>query len=84
MLRTALAVSVAALVLAAVNGSAQAAPIPPLAAGITANVSDVRDVSWRRCWRDRWGRVRCRCFQYLRRRVVKLGRSCLAASAFVF
>jgi hypothetical protein len=60
MLRTALAMLVAGLVLVAVNGSAQAAPIPPLAAGITANVSDVTDVSWRRCWRDRWGRRHCR------------------------
>jgi hypothetical protein len=45
MLRTALLMLIAGLVLVAVNGSAQAAPIPPLAAGITANVSDVTDVS---------------------------------------
>ena len=60
MLRTALLMLIAGLVLVAVNGSAQAAPIPPLAAGITANVSDVTDVSCRRCWRDRWGRRHCR------------------------
>jgi len=70
MLRTALAMLVAGLVLVAVNGSAQAAPIPPLAAGITANVSDVTDVSWRRCWRDRWGRRHCRtCWRDRRGRV---------------
>jgi hypothetical protein len=33
MLRTALLMLIAGLVLVAVNGSAQAAPIPPLAAG---------------------------------------------------
>ena len=75
MFRTALAMLVASLVLLAVNGSAKAAPIPPLAAGITASVSDVTDVSWRRCWRDRWGACAVGDFQaLLRRRVVQLGR----------
>ena len=61
MLRTAFAISTAGLVLATLSGTpAQAAPIPPLTSGITANVSDVTDVSWRRCWRDRWGRRHCR------------------------
>lgn len=50
---------VGGLVLVVVNGSARAVPIPPLV-GIIAQVGDVTDVFWRRCWRDRWDRVRCR------------------------
>jgi hypothetical protein len=73
MLRTVFAMAVAGLVLAVLPGTAQAAPIAPLAQGVTAELSDVTQISWtrcsrdrwgrrhcRRCWRNRWGRVRCR------------------------
>jgi len=63
MLRTVFAMAIAGLVLAAVPGTAQAAPIAPispLALGVTAEHGDVMDVGWRRCWRDRWGRRHCR------------------------
>jgi hypothetical protein len=49
MLRTVFAMAVAGLVFAAVSGTAQAAPIAPLAVGVTAELSDVSQVSWRRC-----------------------------------
>lgn len=60
MLRTVFAMSVAALLFAAIPGSAKAAPIAPLPAGVAAQLSDVTEVRWRRCWRDRWGRMHCR------------------------
>ena len=60
MLRMVFAMAFAGLVLTAVSGAAQAAPIAPLAAGVTAELGDVTQVSWRRCWRDRWGRLHCR------------------------
>jgi hypothetical protein len=60
MLRTAFAVAVAGLIFVAVSGTSQAAPIVPPPAGLTAHLNDVTEVSWRRCWRDRWGRMRCR------------------------
>jgi hypothetical protein len=60
MLRTVFAMAVAGLVLAAVHRTAQAAPIAPLPPGVTADVSGVTDVSRRRCWRTRWGRLHCR------------------------
>jgi len=60
MLRTIFAMTFAGLVIAAIPGTAQAAPIAPITTGIAAEVSDVLDVAWRRCWRDRWGRVHCR------------------------
>ena len=52
-MRTTFAIAVAGFVVMAVSGSAQAVPIVPLAVGVTANLSDVTQVSWRRCWRDR-------------------------------
>jgi hypothetical protein len=49
-MRTLLAMVAAGLVLAALSGiPAQAAPIAPLTAGITADFSDVTQASWRRC-----------------------------------
>ena len=60
MLRTVFAIAVAGLIFADLSGIAQAAPVAPLPAGITAGLSDLTDVSWRRCWRDRWGRMHCR------------------------
>jgi hypothetical protein len=60
MLRPVFSMAVAGLVLAVVSGTAQAAPTIPLAAGVTADLSDVMQVSRRRCWRTRWGRLHCR------------------------
>lgn len=60
MLRTVFAIAVAGLIFAAVFGTAQAAPVAPLPAGVTADLSYLTDVQWRRCWRDRWGRLHCR------------------------
>ena len=60
MLRTTFAIAIAGFIVMAVSATAQATPIVPLAVGVTANLSDVTQVSWRRCWRDRWGRVHCR------------------------
>ena len=40
---------------------ASAAPVVPLSKGVIESVnSNVTDVQWRRCWRDRWGRLVCR------------------------
>jgi len=60
MLRTVFAITFAGLIFVAVSGTAQAAPVVPLPAGVTADLSYLTDVQWRRCWRDSWGRVRCR------------------------
>ena len=55
---------VAGLVIAAAVPSAQAAPIISLPHSAIVGLSDVQDASWRRCWRDRWGRLRCtRCWR---------------------
>jgi|HubBroStandDraft_4_1064222.scaffolds.fasta_scaffold381707_2 hypothetical protein len=55
MLRTAFAGAVAGLIVMALSGTAQSAPLAPLPPGITAHLADPTDVAWRRCWRDRWG-----------------------------
>ena len=60
MLRTVFAIAVAGFIFAAVSGTAQAAPGAPLPAGVTTGLSNLTDASWRRCWRDRWGRLHCR------------------------
>jgi ABC-type glycerol-3-phosphate transport system substrate-binding protein len=67
MTRTFFAMAVAGLLLAAVSGTSQAAPIAPLPAAAAADHSGVTQVYWhrwhrgwhRRCWRGRWGRVHC-------------------------
>ena len=72
MRRTAFALIVAALAFIAVAGTSQAAPIAPLAAGVTGNTDHdgLTQVYWhrgwgwhrgwhRRCWRGRWGRLHC-------------------------
>jgi hypothetical protein len=74
MTRTVFAMTAAALLTLAVSGTAQAAPIAPLGAAVTADQSNVTPVYWRyhhwyghrwyghrrHCWRGRWGRVHCR------------------------
>ena len=54
-MRIVLAIVFAGLIVAAVPGTAQSAPIPPIPAGTTVQLTDLTDVAWRRCWRDRWG-----------------------------
>jgi len=64
MIRTVFAMAVAALVLAAVSGTSQAAPIAPLPTGVAADSShgNVTHVWYRHrhCWRGRYGYVHCR------------------------
>jgi len=60
MMRILFAIAIAGLVCAAGSGTARAAPIVPLSAAAITDVDNLTDVQWgRRCWRDRWGRVRC-------------------------
>jgi hypothetical protein len=58
MRRTIFAMTVAALILTAISGTSQAAPIAPLPAGFTDD--NVTKAWWGDCWRDRGGRVHCR------------------------
>jgi len=61
MSRTLFAIAVTGLIIAVVSGTAQSAPLLPPSPGITAHLTnDLTDVAWRRCWRDRWGRLHCR------------------------
>jgi len=60
MLRTLFAVSITGLVFAAVSAPAHATPIGPLPPGYNVDLGILSDVAWRRCWRDRWGRLHCR------------------------
>jgi hypothetical protein len=60
MIRTVFAMAVATLLLAAVSGTSQAAPIAPLSGVTSSDNGQVTKVYWRRhCWRGRWGRVHC-------------------------
>jgi len=63
-MRILLAVAVAGFVFTAISGIARAAPIAPLPPSYTVEFGILSDVSWRRCWRDRWGRRFCqRCWR---------------------
>ncbi len=67
MIRTVFAVAVAALIVAAVSGTLQAAPIAPLPSGVAADTGSVTPVyyyyhhyyhrHWRHCWWHRGYRV---------------------------
>src|ERR1700722_15004500 len=60
MIRTFSAMAIAGLVLMAVAGTSQAAPIAPLPAGVMADHGKVMQVRWhRRCRRRSWGRWHC-------------------------
>src|SRR5262249_56312292 len=60
MSRIMFAIAFAGLIFTAASGTAHAAPILPLPAAATAGIDNMTDVQWgRRCWRDRWGRLRC-------------------------
>jgi len=62
MQKTATAIALAGLVLAAASAFAQAGPMTslPKATIIEGLDSDLSLAGWRHCWRDRWGRRVCR------------------------
>jgi hypothetical protein len=61
MLRTVFALAVATLMIAAVSGTSQAAPIAPLS-GVTTDSGQLTKVYWHRhrhCWRGPYGHLHC-------------------------
>jgi hypothetical protein len=63
MIRTVFAMAIAALLVAAVSGTSQAAPIAPLSGVTSPDNGQVTKVYWHRrrhCWIGRWGHVHCR------------------------
>jgi len=74
MTQTVFAMAAAALLMSAISGTAQAAPIAPLPGAATTDQSNVTPVYWyrhhwyhhrwyrhhRHCWRGYYGRVHCR------------------------
>lgn len=60
MQKITIGIGLAGLLLVAANTSAQAMPVIPLSKATVSGPSDLTDVQWRRCWRDRWGRMHCR------------------------
>jgi hypothetical protein len=54
MIRTVFAMAVAALLLAAVSGTSQAAPIAPLSAGAASAQGNLTHVYWHRGWHGGW------------------------------
>jgi hypothetical protein len=54
MIRTVFAMAVAALVLAAVSGTSQAAPIAPLPAGAASGQGNFTQVYWHHGWHHGW------------------------------
>jgi len=64
MQKIAIGIGLTGLLLLAANTSAQAVPVVPLAQTVIVSPSDLTEVQWRGCWRDRWGRLRCpRCWR---------------------
>ncbi len=61
MSKTAIAIGLAGLLLAAASATTQAATFVPLPKSMIVEGlnSDLTQVRWRRCWLDRWGRRRC-------------------------
>jgi len=60
MQRTAIALGLAGVLLAVSYSTAPAAFIVPPAKSVISGLnSNLTDVRWQRCWRDRWGRRRC-------------------------
>jgi hypothetical protein len=59
MPKTVIAIGLAGLLLAA--ASAQAGSFMPVPKSVIVQGlnSDIDQAGWRRCWRDRWGRMRC-------------------------
>ncbi|HMO29922.1 glycosyl hydrolase family 5 [Enterovirga sp.] len=60
MKRALIAMAVAGLTYAAIPTAAEASPLMPQQ-GLVLGQNLASNVAWhRRCWRDRWGRMRCR------------------------
>lgn len=59
MLKATIAAALGAFAIAAMSSSASAAPIVPLSKSVISGPSVITDIRWRRCWRDRWGRMHC-------------------------
>jgi hypothetical protein len=59
--RSILATTAGTVLLLAASLPTQARTITPPSKGVIVQGlnSDLTDVRWRRCWRDRWGRMRC-------------------------
>ena len=69
-MRTALAIAVAGLIIAAMSGTSRSAPIAPVAPSVADDIGSLTRVWWGNCSRDRDGRVRCRrCWYGARGRV---------------
>ena len=62
MRKAALVIVLAGLMGAAVfSAPASAAPVMPMSKAVMSALGgDIVDARWRRCWRDRWGRMHCR------------------------
>lgn len=74
MTRTVFAMAIATLLMLAISGTSQAAPIAPLSSAVSADQSNVTPVYWyhhrwyhhrwyrhhRHCWRGYYGRLHCR------------------------
>jgi len=70
MIRTVFAMAVAALVLAAVSGASQAAPIAPLN-GVAADSGQVTQVYWHHGWHGGWHRGWRHCWWHRGYRVCR-------------
>jgi hypothetical protein len=59
--RSVLVTTAGTALLLAASLTTQAGTITPPSKGVIVQGlnSDLTDVRWRRCWRDRWGRMRC-------------------------
>ena len=69
MSRTMFAIAFAGVIFTAASGT-HAALILPLPAATTVGLDNLTDVSWRRCWHDRYGNKHCgRCWRDLEGRV---------------
>jgi hypothetical protein len=60
MTRALLAFAIVGLVCAALPTPVKASPLVPHQGLTGIAPSFLQDVRWRRCWRDRWGRLHCR------------------------
>jgi hypothetical protein len=65
------AMAVAALVLAAVSGTSQAAPIAPLSAGAASGQGDLKQVYWHHGWHGGWHRRWRHCWWHRGYRVCR-------------
>ena len=70
MLRPVLALAVGGLIFVLMSKNVQAVAIASLPPGDAVDMGNLKDVSWRRCWHDRYGNKYCgRCWRDLEGRV---------------